>query len=323
MKIDTSQWKEFLVSDIFECNTTTPVDINFVTSGEIPYITRSNSNNGCSNYIGNSQILNKGNCITIGAEGKVAFYQKDDFIAGVKIYTLRNSAMNIYVGLFLVTILNTQTYLYSYGRARVLEKIKKEIIKLPEKNGMPDYKYMENYIKGMHHKEITTAIKIEPLNFSVNSWREFALRDLFNFVKGKRLTKQDMIEGNTNYLGAISVNNGIRQHIEVDNKYINKPNCITVNYNGSVGESFYQHEPFWASDDVNILYPKGWSINKYIAMFICTVIKANRFKFSYGRKWTLEKMKESLIKLPAKNDGTPDFQYMENYIKTLPYSDRI
>ena len=33
-------------------------------------------------------------------------------------------------------------------------------------------------------------------------------------------------------------------------------NKITVCYNGSVGETFYQDQPFLASDDVNVLYPK-------------------------------------------------------------------
>lgn len=131
-----------------------------------------------------------------------------------------------------------------------------------------------------------------------------------------------MVPGNVNFLGAISENNGVREKIETD--YTWKPNCITVNYNGSVGEAFYQSEPFWASDDVNVLYAKDfWKMNKYIAMFLVTVIKANKYRFGYGRKWTVEKMKETVIKLPSQPEGMPDFLYMENYIKSLPYSDRI
>ena len=147
--------------------------------------------------------------------------------------------------------------------------------------------------------------------------------DIFRFVKGRRLTKADMIDGDTNYLGAISENNGVRQHIQVEPEDISAPNCITVNYNGSVGEAFYQSEPFWASDDVNILYADGWQKNNYNALFIVTVIKANRYRFSYGRKWTLEKMKDTVLKLPCTEDGKPDFAYMETYIKSLPYGDRI
>ena len=64
-------------------------------------------------------------------------------------------------------------------------------------------------------------------------------------------------------------------------------------------------------------------MNKFIALFMITVIKANKYRFSYGRKWTMEKMKDFIIKLPSKSDGTPDFEYMEEFIKSLPYSDRI
>ena len=58
-------------------------------------------------------------------------------------------------------------------------------------------------------------------------------------------------------------------------------------------------------------------------MFLITVMKANKYRFGYGRKWTIEKMKETIIKLPSRADGAPDFIYMEKYIKSLPYSDRI
>ena len=34
-------------------------------------------------------------------------------------------------------------------------------------------------------------------------------------------------------------------------------------------------------------------------------------------------MKDSIIKLPSKTDGTPDFETMEKYIRALPYGDKI
>lgn len=153
-----------------------------------------------------------------------------------------------------------------------------------------------------------------------SAWQEYRLGQLFRIEKGKRLTKADMIEGGDNFLGAIDNNNGVRQKIAAERLW--DANCITVNYNGSVGEAFYQAEPFWASDDVNVLYPKGWLLNQYIGLFIATVIKAERPKYNYGRKWKKSVMEQSVIKLPSAH-GKPDFQYMEAYIRALPYSDRI
>ena len=71
---------------------------------------------------------------------------------------------------------------------------------------------------------------------------------------------------------------------------------------------------------MNVLYAKGWELTDYIAMFIATIIKANRYKFGYGCKWTLAKMKASIIKLPKAENGKPDFNYMESYIKTITTS---
>ncbi|WP_294429666.1 restriction endonuclease subunit S [uncultured Treponema sp.] len=155
------------------------------------------------------------------------------------------------------------------------------------------------------------------MNLDVKNWNYFTLGDLFDFQKGKRLTKSDMISGNVNFLGAISENNGIREKIDIPKNELWEPNCITVNYNGSVGEAFHQDEPFWASDDVNVLYAKGWEMNKYNALFLCTIIKQEQYRFCYGRKWTLEKMKESKIKLPVTTTGSPDWNFMECFIKSL------
>ena len=207
--------------------------------------------------------------------------------------------------------IQNNAYRYSYGRQA--NKTLKDI-------EVPDN--APEWVNCTPVAPITTQ-NIRPELPHQRRWAEYRMGDLFRFVKGRRLTKTDMIDGNTNYLGAISENNGVRQHIQVDPGEISAPNCITVNYNGSVGEAFYQAEPFWASDDVNILYADGWVMNKYNALFIVTVIKANRYRFSYGRKWTLEKMKDTVLKLPQAEDGTPDFAYMEEYIKALPYGDRI
>ena len=179
---------------------------------------------------------------------------------------------------------------------------------------------MHLHIRSLHHKPIHTFIPCVIQTLNPFSWEEFMLGDLFSIEKGKRLTKENMFNGPDNYLGAISSNNGVRQKITADFLWV--PNCITVNYNGSVGEAFYQSEPFWASDDINILYPKNWTLNKYIGLFIATVIKLERPKYNYGRKWTKSIMETSIIKLPSKNHS-PDFDCMERYIKSLPYSDRI
>lgn len=161
MNLNVKEWKEFIVGDIFNCSTTSALDINDAIDGDIPYITRSALNNGVTDYYGNTEKKIKGNCITIGAEGTLAFYQPNDFIPGVKIYTIRHNNLNPINAMFILTLLNSCAYLYSYGRARILEKLKQETIKLPiDSNGSIDWQFMEDYIKSLNYKPISTTNKL-------------------------------------------------------------------------------------------------------------------------------------------------------------------
>lgn len=172
------------------------------------------------------------------------------------------------------------------------------------------------------------------MNLNLATWQEFQLDHLFTIKKGKRLTSEEQEDGSNNYIGAIDSNNGVANHIA--QPPIHPANTISVSYNGSVGEAFYQSEPYWATDDVNALYPRYPGFNSFIGLFIATVIRQEKYKFSYGRKWTLENMNKAKINLPAlhNNNGTlfkdschtyssagyvPDWDFMEHYIKSLHY----
>lgn len=152
------------------------------------------------------------------------------------------------------------------------------------------------------------------------TWEWFQIEDLFDIKKGKRLTKANMIDGNTPFIGSIDKNNGVSRYI--GQKAIHEGNTISVNYNGSVAESFYQPVPFWASDDVNVLYPK-FEMNPYIALFIIPLLKLEKYRYNFGRKWHVERMKTSKIKLPVYNNGNLDLKFTESFIKTLDFSSQI
>ena len=282
----------------------------------INFISRTSQNNGVVAQVADMEEPRPfpAGFITVALGGSVlsSFVQLRPFYTAYHIMVLEPKLkMSLHEKLYYCMCIKANAYRFSYGRQA--NKTLKDI-ELPDK--VPDWVYSVS-ISPLKTSQKNQGIPLKALD----GWREYLLRDLFTIQKGKRLTIADMIEGQVNFIGAISENNGVRQRIDIDPMY--EPNCITVNYNGSVGEAFYQSSPFWASDDVNILYAKGWSLNKYIALFIATVIKENRYKFSYGRKWTKEKMQTSPVKLPSTKQGTPDWNYMEQYIKSLPFSDKI
>lgn len=129
-----------------------------------------------------------------------------------------------------------------------------------------------------------------------------------------------MKPGCVNFIGATSQDNGITARIE--NEGFRYPaNTITVSYNGSVGEAFYQEESYWASDDINVLAPR-FKLNREIALYICSLIRQVGRRYAYTFKWTREIMKNDTICVPVDSLGAIDFGYMESFIRALE-EDRI
>ena len=147
----------------------------------------------------------------------------------------------------------------------------------------------------------------------VKNWKWFQFGQIFEIKKGKRLTKADMLEGEIPYIGATDSNNGITARIS-NNEYLHSSNTITVSYNGSIAEAYYQAKDFWATDDVNVLYPK-FGMTPCSALFLTTIINKEKYRFSYGRKWDKELMSVSNIKLPVDSENNPDWDWIENYVK--------
>lgn len=335
MKLETSKWKEFrlgnLFSQMYKAEAHIKAEYDFLDApfeNSIKFISRTEENNGCDCYILNRDLtgIEDGEAIVVGDTTATCFYQDESFVCGDHMVICRADWINLYTAVFIITLLKQEKYKYSYGRAFKMQLISDTILKLPAtKEGNPDWVYMEKFIKSLNHKPLTTKYRggCASPTLGVELWKDFVINDFFEVKKGKRLTAEDQTEGSTLYIGAIDSNNGVAN--KIGQKPIHRGNTISLSYNGSVGEAFYQPEPFWATDDVNVLYFRSDNevpFNKYIALFICTVLRQEKYRYSYGRKWVLENMESTVIKLPAK-DGKPDWMFMENYIKSLPYGDRV
>lgn len=65
---------------------------------------------------------------------------------------------------------------------------------------------------------------------------------------------------------------------------------------------------------------KDYSLNRYIAMFLCRVIHIQKDKYNYAYKWSVGiRMMRSKILLPITNDGSPDYAFMEQHIKAVMF----
>lgn len=186
--------------------------------------------------------------------------------------------------------------------------------------------YLANKISKWKIKDIShLPINQNVIEYDVNNWAEFKYWDKkFFWLEKWYYNKKPYIDENwiLPFIWASDSNNWITSYHNIDDvEKVFQWNCITIANDWSVWEAFYQYEKFTCSHSVNILRPQ--KVNIYIAMFLITVIKLEKFRWSYWRKWRIERMKESIIKLPVDKDWNPDWEFMEKYIKSLPYSSSL
>lgn len=244
------------------------------------------------------------------------FVQMEPYYSGRDLYYLTpKNHMTLNQKLYYCVCIQSNKYRYNYGRQA--NRTLRDIL-IPDISDIPDWVDMAN--PGMFDGSMAPKCSTPTPDLRAINWKPFVFQDLFHLKKGKRLTKANMNPGKIPFIGAMDSNNGRSNFVTSS---LHPGNTMTVNYNGAgVAEAFFQPEPYWASDDVNVLYPR-FEITPAIALFIATVIRHEKYRFSYGRKWHLERMKTSTLHLPAARRGNPDWSLMEKYIKTLPYSSRI
>ena len=337
-KIDTSGWKEFRIKDLFETQkkgnklqvptgASVPVQ-DLLEDGATPRITVTGSNNGifgfydyCGKNIADYRVFN--NFVCVSFLGTV-FYQEGDATLDMKVHCLKPKGitLNKYTGRFLVGAIRASLRESTYSDQISSSILPEMSIKLPATpDGAPDWAYMESYMANLETKVaesltlLQAAKDAEKKKVDTREWASFALGALFNIVKGKRLTKAEMKSGETPFIGSSALNNGCTAMIGND-KNQHPENTITVCYNGSVGETFYQDKPYIASDDVNVLYAK-FTMNRQIALFIVPLIKGVSSRYDYIDKWKKEAMEADKIYLPVDKTGQPDWAYMEEYMRKV------
>lgn len=283
-------------------------------SGDILLVTAGEDNYGINGYISNGKSKLFKNAITVDMFCH-AVYRDYEFYCDDNIIVLTpKNEMKLNELLYYNLCICQNKYKFGYGRQLRLSRL--DEIKLPVK--IPDWVYKVEEPDLSKYKESFNNNPTPELN--TDNWKEFKILDLFDIVKGNNTT-QSGPEKTYPYVSSASTNNGISDYKESE-KY-HPGGLLTVSANGACMDTFYQSEDFISCSDVNVLYPKSDNFNKYNAMFFIPILELEKFRFGYGRKSSLERIKQLTIKLPATSEGEPDYQFMEDYIKTLPYSKYI
>ncbi len=286
--------------------------------GLTPLISSGASNNG---FFGRFDITPKyKRVISVARTGSVgwSFYHSYDCcIDDNCIVLLPKEKISDEKMLYLTLLINQDRYRYMYGRQVTPKRLGD--IELP---GFPSFVDVH---KLPDVSKLQNVVNDKKLLIKNNEWKQFRLEPLFIFERGKCGSAEKLLEkgDEISYVGAKKEDNGFMYKVVRDKNYVTKGNCIVFigDGQGSVGYSTYQEKDFIGSTTLSM--GRNDNLNKYNALFIITLLDKERFKYSFGRKWNGEKLKNTKIKLPVDKDGNPDWQFMEDYIKSLPYSASI
>lgn len=160
-------FKRFKVIDLFNVKNTFNIlsrDIQ-PNSGTIPYVCASRENNAVSTYITyDENMKDKGNCIFIGGKTFVVTYQPSDFFSNdshnLCLYFKENFSLSKLQHFGMISCLEKSlAKKYSWDDSISNKKIQSDYFMLPEKDGQPDYGYMQTLLSAVQKIVIQDVVQ--------------------------------------------------------------------------------------------------------------------------------------------------------------------
>lgn len=337
-KIDTSEWKEFLVGDLFEAYLSKD-DIqpkNFV-KGKIPLVSSGKENNGIIAFVEDEKArLWEENTLTIDMFGKV-FYQESPYFAvshgRVNILLPKISMTKGCLQFIGCAIEKVASQKYAFNEMCTGTKVLKNNIKPPATpDGAPDWIYMESYMANLEAKvaESLTLLQAakdeEKKKVDTREWEEFHLYDIFSISMGNKFDRSKMceVDEGINFVGRSALANGVACAVtSVKDKKGNTvqpypAGDITIALGGSIGAAFVQDREFYTSQNVCVLYTDDHSITERAKWFVSASITASCGNYeAFTDELNRHIRTDFIIRLPVDKTGQPDWAYMEEYMRKV------
>ena len=304
----------------------------------LPVLTAGIENQGLNNYAPRDNATILKNVISISANGAntgATFYQNKEFTVLQDAYAI--SFKGEYIPndnqyLFLTSAITKSIYgSFAWTDKAGWEKVKKEFIQLPTKNGKIDFEFMNAYISELEEErisELSAYLTVSGLDsYELSSeekdaleiyndmvFDEYKFKDIFNNIKqGRRLKKDDQIIGNIPFVMSGRTNTGVVGYISKPIALFSK-NSITIDI---FGNSFYRNYDFGAGDDTGIYWNSEVQYPKETMLYFTTAMEKALFgKYSYGKKLRSSQSFNFKMQLPTKNNEI-DFTYMELLISAV------
>lgn len=328
------KWCDFFLKDYFDFYLSKGDNqANLLNEGNVPLVSSGSSDNGISKFIAKGDGISEkyeSGLLTIDMFGKPFFHNYEFYaVSHGRINILRSKLeMSRYIKQFIIKSIEASTKgVFSYNRMCSQKRLNTIRIMLPiDKNSKPNWFFMDAYMKERESVQKYNLLayykkRLHELSFRTKlvkctQWGEFFFSDIFDRIqRGKRLTKANQLEGAIPYISSTSLNNGVDSFIGNTERVRRFSKNLTLANSGSVGACFYQDYEYIASDHVTSLSLS--SGNKYIYIFLASIIQRLEEKYSFNREINDSRIKREKLILPIDEEGKPNWEYMESYIKNI------
>ena len=320
-------------------------------NGKIPVYSSDTSNNGIIGYtnIDAEFIVSEENPIYLvfgdHTRSLNIVFHSFNVTDNVKVLSLKDSYS---IKILLYIISSWQKGVPNLGYSRHWSIAKKVLFKVPVKNGVIDFAFMENFIAELEAEriaELEAYLRVTGLSDYILTeeeravleafrngkiswggvklldkqqvkdieWRVFNLEKLFGkSTRGRRLRSQDRISGNLPFVTAGEANEGISDFIGND-VIVFSENTTTIDMFGSAK---YRNYKYGGDDHIAVVHTEN--LPKYAAIYVTTAIHKVSYagQFSYSRNFYAKDADNLNISLPSVQ-GKPMYDYMEVFIRAV------
>lgn len=332
-KLNEMSWHEYDLKKIFSVRSGKRLTNEDKIDGSRPFIGATDNNNGVTGFVSNNNESLDKNVLGVNYNGApcIAFYHPYEciFTDDVKRLHLLHHGDNENILLFFKNIIMQQKTKYTYGYKFKEKRMLRQKLMIPvNENKNPDYAYMEQYVSEMkknmlmrYKKYIIKQISslrhkdIQPL--SEKTWAPILLSSAFTCLRGRENNMAMLSSGSTPLISAKANNNGLKAFVSTKGKTI-IGGCITLNNDGDGGAGLAYYQPFEMALDTHVtaLIPKR-VMSKWTMLFIAECLSELHNYYGHGLSISKKRTKNIRVMLPVKDDGKPDYLYMEQYAKNM------
>ena len=325
------------LKEIFNIRSGNDLELCYLEKDEngINFISRTSKNHGISSKVRviNGKQLNPAGTLTVAVGGSVleTFLQDKEYYTGYHIKVLEPiNSMTDNEKLFYCLCIRANKYRYNFGRQANATLGELEVPKLPKWINDIKLNNIEFYRKPKLDKNIRLEIDFK-------RWKKFKVDDIFDLIEQCKCgNSSNLINGEEIwYIGAKKDENGLMRKVVNDKSLVSRGKGVILigDGQGSVGYANYIDMDFIGSTTLNIGY--GKEIDKYVGLFLVTMFNYERYRYNYGRKWSGIRLRESEIRLPIivdehsnpilneESEYKIDYEFIREYIKTIPFSSKL